>query len=149
MEINIKRFVKFEDVDKVLHFRKALNREGKALNVEDLNIIPFGTYAIEKYIQYLIKNKKIPFGKSYNEYKNEILKDKTVLNISLDWTLDVFTTIDVVSSIIVKSKANVIMINDFYSGQDDFEKWTKLFEEETCYKKIDIYSNRIVFIREV
>lgn len=145
MEINIKRLAEFEDVDTIIHFKRTLDEKGNILNNEDLKI----NYAIDKYIGYLITKKKIPFGKSSNEYKYEILKDKIVLNISLDWTLDVFTTIDVIGSIILNSKANVVIINDFYSKQDNFERWIKFFERETCYKKIDVYSNRTVLIREV
>lgn len=130
MEINIKKICDFKD-----------------LNIED--VPPFGFFAISDYIQYLSDKGFVQKDLEYNEYKNVILKDKVMLTISPDNVFDVLRVLDVIRSVILNSKADIVMINNYHYDNEDFQKWIDFFIGETCYIKLDSYEYRTVLIREV
>lgn len=130
MEININKICDFKD-----------------LNIED--VPPFGFFAISDYIQYLSDKGFIQKGLEYNEYKNVILKDKVMLTISPDNVFDVLRVLDVIRSVILNSKADIVMINNYHYNNKDFQEWIDFFVRETCYIKLDSYEYRTVLIRKV
>jgi len=112
---------------------------------------PFRFFAISDYIQYLVAKDVIPKNLEYNDYKNVILKDKVILTISPDEVFDSLQTqmVDVIQSIILNSKADLVMINNYHYDNEDFQRWVNFFIEQTCYTKLDSYEYRTVLIREV
>lgn len=124
----------------------------KICDFKDLNVgeaPPFRFFAIDDYIEHLSDKGLIQKGLKYNKYKNVILKDRIMLTISPDNVLDNLQVRDVIQSVILNSKADIVMINNYYYNNEDFQKWIDFFIEETCYIKLDSYKYRTVLIREV